>query len=205
MKLIVWLGSWVGCLSLLVPTKLDYLLYLFGRAVVTRRHQGRFARFGQGSLLAKGVKLMSPQHMAIGDHSSIMSHCVLETCPNAGLNPCLEIGNHVSLGEYSHVTCARRVVIGNGVLTGRFVLITDNGHGNSLPEETETPPLARKVHSNGPVVVGNNVWIGDKATILPGVTIGEGAVVAANAVVTKDVPPYAVVGGCPAKVLKMIK
>ena len=52
------------------------------------------------------------------------------------------------------------------------------------------------------MVIGNDVWIGDKATILPGVTIGDGAVVAANAVVTKDVPPYSIVGGNPARVIK---
>ena len=63
-------------------------------------------------------------------------------------------------------------------------------------------PLERPITSKGPVVIGNNVWIGDKATILPGVTIGDGAVIAANAVVTKDVPAYSVVGGNPARVIK---
>ena len=113
----------------------------------------------------------------------------------------MEIGDNVSLGEYSHITCARKVVIGNGVLTGRFVLITDNSHGSSLTEEIIRPPLARPIHSNGAVIIHDNVWIGDKATILPNVIVGEGAIVAANAVV----PAYTVVAGCPAKVVKMIK
>lgn len=56
--------------------------------------------------------------------------------------------------------------------------------------------------SKGGVHIGKNVWIGDKATILPGVSIGEGTVVAANAVVTKDVPPFCVVGGNPARVIR---
>ena len=60
----------------------------------------------------------------------------------------------------------------------------------------------RSVMSKGPVIIGNDVWIGDKATILPGVTIGDGAVIAANAVVTKDVPAYSVVAGNPAKIVK---
>ena len=54
-------------------------------------------------------------------------------------------------------------------------------------------------------MVEKNVWIGDKATVLPGVSIGEGAIIAANAVVTKDVPAYTVVAGCPAKAIKRIK
>lgn len=58
--------------------------------------------------------------------------------------------------------------------------------------------------SKGPVIIGQNVWVGDKATILPGVTIGDGAVIGANSVVTKDVPPYSIVGGNPAKVLKQL-
>ena len=55
------------------------------------------------------------------------------------------------------------------------------------------------------VVIGENVWIGDKATILPGVSIGDGAVIGANAVVTKDVPPYSVVVGNPAKIINKVK
>ena len=57
----------------------------------------------------------------------------------------------------------------------------------------------------GPVVIGNNVWLADKVSVMPGVTIGDGAIVAANAVVTKDVPPYALVAGIPAKVIKIMK
>ena len=67
------------------------------------------------------------------------------------------------------------------------------------------PPLARPVHSNGPIVIGKNVWIGDKVTILPNVTIGDGAIITANAVVTKNIPAYAIAVGCPAKIVKMIK
>lgn len=204
-KFILFVGSWVGTLSLLFPIRWSFAWYLFRRAVVSRRFRNHFQKFGSSSLLAPGVNLLSAQHISIGDHSSIMRHCVLETCPNAGLNPQMKIGDNVSLGEYSHITCARKVIIGNGVLTGRFVLITDNSHGSSLTEEIAIPPLVRPVHSKGAIIIGDKVWIGDKATILPNVTIGEGAIVAANAVVTKDVPAYAVVAGCPAKVVKMIK
>ena len=88
------------------------------------------------------------------------------------------------------------------MLTGKWVTITDNSHGETDKDTLGMRPQKRTITSKGPVVIGNNVWIGDKATILPGVTIGDGAVIAANAVVTKDVPPYSVVGGNPAKVIK---
>ena len=62
------------------------------------------------------------------------------------------------------------------------------------------PPIKRKIYSKGPVIIGKNVWIGDKATTLPGVTIGDGAVIGANTVVTKDVPPFCIVVGNPATI-----
>ena len=68
----------------------------------------------------------------------------------------------------------------------------------------DTRPLEREVYSKGPVIIEKNVWIGDKVTILPGVTVGQGAVIAANSVVSKDVPAFSVVGGIPAKLLKNI-
>lgn len=185
--------------------KLDFPLYMLRRKIFTLTHKCLFKSFGKGSKLAQGTILMRVGYVTIGNDSSIMSNCVIECCPNAGLQPELIIGDNVSIGEYCHITCADRVVIGNGVLTGRFVLITDNGHGANLPEEMDIMPLKRKTCSKGPIVIGNNVWIGDKATILPNVKIGDCAIIGANSVVTKDVPAFAVVGGNPAKILKIIK
>ena len=119
--------------------------------------------------------------------------------------PFLKIGNHCCFGAYNHITCANRVVIGDNCLTGKWVTITDNSHGETDYESLRLPPGKRPITSKGDVVIGNNVWIGDKATVLPGVTIGDGAVIAANAVVTKDVPEYSVVGGNPARILKLNK
>ena len=112
------------------------------------------------------------------------------------------IGDSVSIGAFNHITCTNRIVIGDGVLTGKFVTVTDNSHGNTDYDSLHIKPNDRDVVSKGPVVIGNNVWIGDKATILPGVTIGDGAIIAANAVVTKDVPAYSVAAGNPARIIK---
>ncbi len=108
-------------------------------------------------------------------------------------------------GSYNHITCTNRIEIGDDLLTGKWVTITDNSHGNTDWDSLKIAPIKRDVVSKGPVKIGNNVWIGEKATILPGVTIGDGVVVAANAVVTKDVPSYCVVAGNPAKVIKCQK
>lgn len=116
--------------------------------------------------------------------------------------PYLEIGDNCSFGAYNHITCANKMVIGEHCLTGKWVTITDNSHGETDYDSLLLPPAEREITTKGPVIIGTNVWIGDKATILPGVTIGDGAVIAASAVVTKDVPAYSVVGGNPARVLK---
>lgn len=91
--------------------------------------------------------------------------------------PELIIGNGCNLGEYNHITAVNRVVIGENILTGRFVLITDNSHGSFKKDELSIHPSSRPITSKGEVVVGNNVWLGDKVSILPSVHIGDGCVI----------------------------
>lgn len=115
--------------------------------------------------------------------------------------PSLSIGEDCHFGAFNHVTCVNRIQIGCRLLTGKWVTITDNNHGETNADALVVSPIKRPLSSKGPVVIGNDVWIGDKATILSGVTIGDGAVIAANAVVTKDVPAYSVVAGNPARII----
>lgn len=158
-------------------------------------------------------KINCPQNISIGEGCSFGDWIFLTawdcyTIVEDGhkdtqvFSPDITIGNNCNFGAYNHITCINKVIIGDGVLTGKWVTVTDNSHGATDFESLQMRPAERKLFSKGPVVIGRNVWIGDKATILPGVTIGEGAVVAANAVVSKDVPAYCVVAGNPAKVIK---
>lgn len=114
-------------------------------------------------------------------------------------SPNISIGENCNFGDYLHLTCINKIQIGRNVLTGRWVTITDNSHGTTNHDSLTIPPFKRPLHSKGPVIIEDDVWIGDKATILPGVTIGKGSVIAANSVVTKDIPPHSIVGGNPAK------
>ena len=120
-------------------------------------------------------------------------------------SPSIEIGKNCNFGAFNHITCIDKITIGENVLTGKWVTIADNSHGRINLDSLREEPLLRPLYSKGPVIIGDNVWIGDKATILPNVTIGMGAVVAANAVVTKNVPPYTVVGGNPARIIKQLE
>lgn len=119
-------------------------------------------------------------------------------------NPQIKIGQRCDLGDFLNVTACEKITIGNDVLTGRWVTITDNAHGKFEKEYLTISPKDRKIYSKGPVEIGDKVWIGDKSTILSGVKIGYGAVIGANSVVTKDVPPYALAVGAPATIIKRI-
>lgn len=118
------------------------------------------------------------------------------------LTPSVTIGENCNFGDYLHITCINSIQIGNNVLTGRWVTITDNSHGTTDYDTLLIDPAKRALYSKGPVVIEDDVWIGDKATILPGVTIGKGSVIAANSVVTKDIPSYSIACGNPAKIIK---
>ncbi|MCX5685569.1 MAG: acyltransferase [Planctomycetota bacterium] len=112
-------------------------------------------------------------------------------------------GDSLSIGDYSglgvNCQCSGLITIGKEVMMGPDVIILTVLHKTSDP--------TRSMRSQGaepdmPVVIGDDVWIGTRAIILPGVTVHRGVVIGAGAVVTKDVPPYAVVGGVPARILK---
>ena len=118
--------------------------------------------------------------------------------------PSIKIKDCVYIGESSHITAIDFIEIGNGVCIGPHVLITDNAHGASDKSFLNMPPLARPLFSKGPVIIEDFVWIGEKASIMPGVTIGKNAIVGANAVVTKNVPANSVVGGNPARIIKFL-
>lgn len=153
------------------------------------------------------IKTANPKRITIGNNSCIGSFCMLEAWTfhhhtKTSYSPSIKIGNNCHLGEYSHITAINDVSIGNNVLTGRFVLISDNSHGDTDEASLSLPPMERPLRSKGSVVIEDDVWIGDKVTILSGVTIGKGSVIAANSVVTRDVPAYSVAGGIPAKILK---
>ena len=110
----------------------------------------------------------------------------------------IEIGNNVSISSYVIITSAGTVKIGNNVLIGYGAKIISANH--KIPENRGV--IFGSGHIVAPVIIEDGVWIGANVVVLPGIKIGEGAVVAAGAVVTKDIEPFAIVGGIPAKVIK---
>lgn len=124
--------------------------------------------------------------------------------PGKGLKT-LTIGKDVHLGDHVHIVAHRSVRIGDNCLFASKIFISDTNHGELTGSDAASspriPPVRRPLH-HLPTNIGNNVWVGENVVVLPGVTIGDGCIVGANAVVNRDVPPYSIVAGVPAKVVK---
>lgn len=163
------------------------------------------ANIGKAVYFSTKVRIRGGGKIKIGNNCFINNFCIIEALEEYASNDSpylIEIGSNCNFGEFTHITAMNKVIIGDGVLTGRFVTITDNSHGNNNKDELVVPPFERNVCSKGVVVIGSNVWLGDKVTILPNVKIGDGAIIGANSVVTKDIPPCCVAVGIPAKIVK---
>ncbi len=109
----------------------------------------------------------------------------------------------VTLGDYSGIGINAKIYgtchIGRYVMMGTDVTIITRNHRF---DRTDIPMMEQGFEEERPVYIGNDVWIGDRALILPGVHIGDGSIIAAGAVVTKDVPPYSIVAGVPARKIR---
>ena len=108
----------------------------------------------------------------------------------------ITIGRHVFINACCHFQDHGGVTLGDGCQIGHNVVFATLNHGIAPEDRVHTYPA--------PIVLGKNVWVGSNATILQGVTVGDNAIIAAGAVVTKDVPADTIVGGVPAKVIRGI-
>lgn len=147
--------------------------------------------------------------VSIGNNCDFDSHCIIGARNSDYLNKgnernIITIGDNCVFGQYNHITAINRIKIGTNLLTGRYVLISDNSHGSFSWDDLHIHPSRRKVISKGEIIIGNNVWIGDKVTIMANVRIGDGCIIGANSVVTHDIPNYSIAVGAPAKVIKTI-
>ncbi|WP_342620640.1 acyltransferase [Rhodoferax sp. GW822-FHT02A01] len=160
------------------------------------------------SYVGAGAKIYGSRSIRIGVGAYIHRHAWIEAVGSfAGdtFQPSIVIGKGFSASDQLHISAINRIDIGDNCLFGRGVYVGDHNHGSyqgdrqSRPEE---PPVVRKLVSHGPVVIGSNVWLGDNVVVMGAVIIGDGAVVGANSMVVKDIPPRTLAAGAPAKVLK---
>lgn len=166
-------------------------------------HVGSHSRISYPCSLQGGGE----KQIVIGNFTQLGSHTILGCWKRYGeqhFSPTIVIGNNCNIGEFAHITAIKKITIGDGLLTGRYVYVGDNSHGSFSSEEVDVLPIKRNLYSKGEIFIGKNVWIGDKVTILGGVTIGDNVIVGANSVVTHDIPSNCIAVGMPAKVVRQL-
>jgi acetyltransferase-like isoleucine patch superfamily enzyme len=148
------------------------------------------------------INALSKRGVVIGNNVSIHRFSILE-CTGVIRNPGsgISIGNHVGISQNCFIQARGQVEIGNNVIMGPGVKIFSENH---IYADLDIP-IKNQGEMRLDVLIEEDVWIGANAIILGGVNIGKGSVVAAGAVVNKNVLPYSVVGGIPAKCIKMRK
>lgn len=162
----------------------------------------RLAAFGEGSVIRPPLVVYGPERISVGAGVWIGPRAFLSLV--ADLNgrhhePSLAIGDGCSFGDGLFVSAAGHIEIGRHVQGSRNVFIGDTYHEYADPS---TPVVEQPLAAPRPVVIGDGSFLGVGCCILPGVTLGENAYVAAGAVVTKDVPPRTVVAGNPARIIR---
>ena len=164
-----------------------------------------FRYIGKCVIISKPNIIQGKQRIIVGEKTSILEGVVLTAiCSwrSFRYSPIIKIGRNVKIGRNCHITSINKITIKDNVLIGAYVTITDHAHGDSIINIT--PPAERNLVSKGEVRIGENVWIGDKVTILPNVIIGDGVIIGANSVVSKSLPSYTVCAGNPARIIKQM-
>ncbi len=143
------------------------------------------------------LRIIVGDEVYINGHNSFIAGKVYD-------RPTLVIGDRTVLGFGVVIVVGREVVLGRSVLIAEEVFITDNpGHPIEPSRRRRDEPVdPERIR---PILIEDDVWIGTKCLIMPGVTIGKGSVIAAGSVVTKSIPPYSLAAGNPARVLREIE
>ncbi len=192
------------------------------RRLLSTQGRGRDLNWGMG------VALRHPGKMALGDHTAIDDHVLLcargapdHAKPSFSIGAgsligrftviqskrgSMHIGQRAQIGTHCQIQSANDIQIGDHFITGPQCYLGGSRHGialeaDGMPHTPAPPILDQPTYTRGPLIIGNDVWLGAGVRIIEGLTIGRGAVVGTGAVVTCDVPDFAVVAGIPAKIL----
>ena len=167
-----------------------------------------FHQCGNEFYISSPANIIGPSYITIGNNFYCFARLRLEAYDfNNGtkFNPKIVIGNNVTINYDCHIGCVNEINIGNNVLIASKVFITDHFHGDTSIESLEQSPGVRSILSKGKVITEDNVWIGEGVAIMPNVKIGKNSVIGANAVVTTSFPPYSIIAGVPARLIKSVK
>lgn len=166
--------------------KIPLLLLYYGIAQYLPR------TFWPGGMLFSWIRAFLLRGMGC----SVGKACELEPLVDVGLRPNIQMGSHCQINKG---VVLRNVKMGNYVMVAPEVVFLDRFHKTDM---IDVPMALQGIERFEPSLIEDDVWIGQRVIIMPGINIGKGAIVGAGAVVTKDVPAYAVVAGIPAKIIR---
>lgn len=176
-----------------------------------RARAPKFGALGDGSQVKMPSMLLHPERLHVGYASTIHPYCRIEIItdnPHLGgpalpaSDPRITVGDRVVVNSFTHLGAMSSIVLGNDVGIASGVCIED--HHYLYEGASDEQPLKKQPFRVADVVIEDGVMIGEHATVLPGVRIGRNSWVGANAVVTRDVPPFSVVAGVPARVVRRL-
>lgn len=159
--------------------------------------------FKNARMIRFPFRIRGRKYVSVGKGFTTGFNCRIDAYSQNG-NNCIKIGENVQINDSVHIGSIQEINIGDNVLIASKVFITDHNHGNYSGVNCDAPtsiPIDRELYSK-PVVIEDNVWLGEFVSVLPGVTIGKGSIVGANSVVSKSLPPYVIAVGAPAKPIK---
>jgi acetyltransferase-like isoleucine patch superfamily enzyme len=191
-----------------------------GLALRSKFYPGMFRSCGKGLVLGRNICIRHPGRIALGRGVMIDDSCVLDAKGESSegitigdgvavardtILSCkggsIEIGDNSNLSAKCLLMSETKLTIGKNVLVaGMCYIVAGGNHGM---DRTDIPIIQQPMVDKGGVRIGDNCWLGARVTVLDGVTIGNDAVIGAGAVVTRDVPDFAVAAGVPAKVIRM--
>lgn len=205
-RLLIQILMWP--VGLIFSEKVSWFFLLLGGQLYAGIIRPRFKKASTLHTFGYPIYLQGGKFIELGDHVTLGKECRLEAHEKwlgQKFTPKLVIDEHVVINQHCHIGCINYVHIGKYTTIAQRALIIDHHHGDTVYKHLVLPPRHRPLYHKGAVDIGDYVSIGENCVILPGVTIGHNSVIGANAVVTKDIPPFSIVGGNPAKVIKTIQ
>jgi acetyltransferase-like isoleucine patch superfamily enzyme len=169
------------------------LSYFWGRVFHTAKLKSKIKNLDISVICDGNIHVTGTSNITIGTSCRIGSDVELRTIEKGYIS----LGDDIRINRGCTITSYSKISIGNFTIIGEYSSIRDANHGMSKDK-----PMRYQPHSSSAIIIGSDVWIGRGCCILPGVSIGDGAVVGANSVVTKDIPAYVIAAGVPAAIIK---